>query len=96
MKNMACVTPAVLAVAGLLASIACNIIGWLPIKPPLGKSAFVLHVGCLLLWIPLILITNRTMPKRDGKNFQHLLSVMPKWMRSAVSALFLYAMLNFA
>jgi hypothetical protein len=93
---MAYMIAAMIAVAGLLASIACNIMGWLGIKPPWGESVFVLHIGCLLLWFPLILLTNRVMPKSDRKNLHLLLAAMlPKWMRSAASALFLYAILNF-
>jgi hypothetical protein len=93
---MAYILLAVIAAAGLLASIACHIMGWLHIEPPGGKSVFVLHVGFLVLWIPLVILANRTMPKPGRNNLDHLLAELPKWVRLGISTLFAYALLNFA
>jgi hypothetical protein len=87
---------AVVAATGLLASVACHVMGWLNIEPPWGKSVFVLHVGFLVLWFPLVIFANRTMPKPGRGNFEHLLAELPKWARVATYGLFVYALLNFA
>lgn len=55
-----------------------------------------LHFGIFIVWIPLVFSASRTMPKEAAGNFDHLLAELPKWMRSAVIALFIYALLNFA
>src|SRR5438874_13777677 len=87
---------AVIAAAGLFASVGCHLMGWLQIEPPGGKSVFVLHVGFLVLWFPLVFFANRTMPKPGRGNFDHLLAELPKWVRGAAYILFVYALLNFA
>ena len=87
---------AMIAAAGLLASIACHLMGWLHVEPPWGKSVFVLHVGIFVVWIPLVVFANRTMPKPGRGNFEHLLAELPKWLRTATGVLFAYALLNFA
>jgi hypothetical protein len=70
--------------------------GWLDLEPPWGKSVFVLHIGFLVLWFPLVVYANRTMPKPGRGNMEHLLAELPKWVRIATSCLFVYALLNFA
>jgi hypothetical protein len=87
---------ALIAAAGLLASMACHVMGWLHWEPPGGKAVFVLHVGFLILWIPLVIFANRTRPAPAKGNLEHLLAELPGWARLAVSALFVYALLNFA
>ena len=87
---------AVVAAAGLLASIACHLMGWLHVEPPWGRSVFLLHIGIFLVWIPLVVFANRTMPKTGRGNFEHLLAELPRWARVATGLLFAYALLNFA
>ncbi len=89
---------AVVATAGFLISVVCHVMGWLHMEPPWGRSVFVLHVGILVLWFPLVGFANRTMPmpKQGRGNFEHLLAELPKWVRSAATILFVYALLNFA
>src|SRR5882672_5432029 len=87
---------AVVAAMGLLASIACHLMGWLHVEPPWGKSVFLLHIGIFVVWIPLVLFANRTMPKPGRGNLEHLLAELPKWVRVATGGLFAYALLNFA
>jgi len=86
---------ATIAAVGLLASITCHLLGWLQVEPPLGKSIFVLHGGIFVVWIPLVIFANRTMPKPGRNNMDHLLAELPKWMRVATGILFVYAILNF-
>lgn len=87
---------AMMAAAGFFASVVCHLTAWLQIEPPLGKAVFVLHVGLFVLWFPLVFFANRTMPKPGRGNFDHLLAVMPKWVRTFAYGLFVYALLNFA
>jgi hypothetical protein len=86
---------AAMAAVGFLASVACHLMGWLRIEPAWGQSAFVLHLGLFVLWIPLVIFANRTMPKPGRGNFEHLLALLPKWARTFTSGLFIYALLNF-
>jgi hypothetical protein len=86
---------AMISVAGLLASIACHILSWLQVEPPWGKSVFLLHVGIFVVWIPLVIFANRTMPKPGRNNMDHLLAELPKWVRVCTGILFGYAILNF-
>jgi hypothetical protein len=87
---------AMIAAIGFLASIACHLMGWLHIEPPWGKSVFVLHVGFLVLWFPLVIFANRTMPRPGRGNFEHLLAELPKSVRVGASCLLAYALCNFA
>jgi hypothetical protein len=83
------------ASAGFLASLACHLMGWLQIEPPWGKSVFVLHIGIFLVWFPLVIMANRTMPKPGRNNFEHLVAALPKWVQPVFTILFVYALLNF-
>ncbi|EEF61796.1 hypothetical protein [Pedosphaera parvula] len=85
----------VTALTGLIASIACHLMGWLHVEPPWGKSVFILHVGIFVVWFPLVILANRTMPKAGRNNMKHLLAVLPKWVRVACAVLFAYAILHF-
>ena len=87
---------AVLAAVGLLASLGCHLMGWLQVEPPWGKSVFLLHIGIFVVWVPLVILANRTMPKPGRGNLEHLLAELPRWVRFATSGLFTYALLNFA
>jgi hypothetical protein len=86
---------AIVAAAGLIASIAVHVLSWLQIEPPGGKSVVVLHLGFLLIWFPLVLYANRTMPKAGQGNLDHLLAELPPWVRVAIGCLFAYALINF-
>ena len=87
---------AAVAAAGFLASLICHALAWLQIDPPLGHSVMLLHVGIFVVWLPLVLLANRTMPKSGRGNLEHLLAAVPKWVRIAVGVLFGYTILNFA
>lgn len=54
-----------------------------------------LHVGIFLVWIPLVIMANRTKPTRGRGNMEHLLAQFPKWVRSVVYGVFIYALVNF-
>ena len=86
---------AIIAAIGLVASVACHIMGWLQIEPPWGKSVFFLHIGIFVVWIPLVLSANRTMPKSGRNNVDHLLAELPKWARVTLGVLGAYVVMNF-
>ena len=86
---------AFLAALGFVASVTCHVLGWLHVDPPGGQWVFMLHVGWLALWFPLVIFANRTMPKGAKSNIDHLFAVSPKWVGRAVTGLFIYAILNF-
>lgn len=93
---MAYLLLAFIAAIGFIASAACHLMGWLHTEPPWGRSVFVLHIGILALWFPLVLFANRTMPKDAKNNLEHLLAEFPLWLRRASTLLFVYALLNFS
>ena len=84
-----------IAAVGFFASFACHLMGWLGVEPPWGRSVFLLHVGFIVLWFPLVIFANRTMPTPGRGNIEHLLAVLPKWTRVFTCALFIYALANF-
>jgi hypothetical protein len=86
---------ALLAGAGLLASMACHLMAWLKITPPLGKAVFMLHVGIFAVWFPLIILGNRMAPK-GSRGVDSLIKELPKWVSTALGGLFAYALCNFA
>jgi hypothetical protein len=86
---------AALSSIGFTASIICHLLAWFHVEPPWGKSVFVLHVGFLILWIPLVTASNRTMPKEGRGNFEHLLAVLPRAVRFILPGLGGYTAINF-
>lgn len=86
---------ATIAAVGFFASITCHLMGWLGVEPPWGKSVFLLHIGWILLWFPLVTFANRTMPPPGRGNIEHLLAVLPRWAGILTYGLFIYALVNF-
>ena len=84
-----------IAAAGFIAALICHILGWLQINPPGGNWVFLLHVGCMALWIPLVIFANKTKPPGMKGNMDHLLAEVPKWVRMIAGIVFGYAILNF-
>jgi hypothetical protein len=77
-------------------SATCHILGWLRLDPPLGQATLLLHIGLFPLWIPLVNLANRTMPKKGRNNMQHLLAELPPWISRLAGAISLYALIRFA
>jgi hypothetical protein len=92
---MAYLLLATIAAFGFVASLACHILSWWQITPPGGNSVFILHVGFLILWFPLIIFANRTTPKGANGNLNHLFAEMPLWVLTAGKILIAYIILNF-
>jgi hypothetical protein len=49
-----------------------------------------------VVWIPLVILANRTRPNTARGNLEHLFAVLPNGLRLACSGLFGYTLLNFA
>ena len=94
-RNMGYLILAWIAAIGFIASVVCHVMGWLQVEPAWGKSLFVLHVGFLVLWIPLVTFANRTMPKGARSNAAHLFAELPPWVGRAVTIFGFYVVLNF-
>ena len=87
---------ALIAAVGFAASVTCHLMGWLQLELPWGKSVFLLHAGIFVVWLPLVIFANRTMPTKSRRNnFEHLLAELPKWVKTVLGGLFVYALLNF-
>ena len=87
---------ATLAFIGFLASLVVHIAAWFGIAPPGGEIVFLLHIGIFFLWIPLVILSNRTKPLNAGKNnVDYLLAELPKWAGKALGILGLYLAVNF-
>lgn len=84
-----------IAALGFLASIICHVLSWLGIEPPGGHIVLCLHVGIFIIWLPLVLFANRTMPKGARNNIDHIWAELPAWLNKSFSILFAYAILNF-
>jgi Na+/H+ antiporter NhaA len=93
---MAYLALAAISAMGFGASLICHVLGWMKMDPPGGKAALALHIGIFMVWIPLVISSNRTMPTRGRGNLEHLLAALPKWTRVAVMVLFAYALAHFA
>lgn len=81
---------------GFAASLACQILSWLPGEPPLPPSVMLLHGGIFVVWIPRVIFATRSAPDHTRGNLEHLLAVLPEGARVAAYGLFGYALLNFA
>ena len=94
-RHMIYLVLAWIAALGFIASVVCHVMGWLQVEPAWGKSVFVLHIGILVLWIPLVILANRTMPAGSRSNMAHLFAELPAWAGRAVAIFGFYVALNF-
>jgi hypothetical protein len=84
-----------IAAVGFLASAICHGLSWFGLEPPGGHATLCLHVGIFVVWFPLVLFANRTMPKGSRSNIDHLLAELPAWVNKVFTILFFYCILNF-
>ena len=85
---------ATLAIIGFFTSLIVHLTTFLGINPAKYVPAvWVLHVGCLAVFAPMIFDQKGT----EKKTFQReIFSPLPGWARHLISAFFLYALINFA
>ena len=85
-----------LAGFGFALSVAAHIGALLEARFPGGKSAWLLHVGIFVVWLPTILLTislTRDVPRREV--WKVVLAGCPVWMRRTFYVICAYAMVNF-
>ena len=86
----------VLAMTGLLLSLAVHIASILGLPIPGGKLVWSLHIGIFVVWLPAVLVGSRiNRGKRRNELWKSVLAGFPNWMRYAGYALFGYALANF-
>ena len=85
-----------LAGLGFIASVIVHSMAWLQIEPPIGRAVFLLHIGIFVVFVPLVIYANRTMPQANRGNMEHLIALFPTRMKFLSGFLFLYAGVNFA
>jgi hypothetical protein len=78
--------------AGLVLSIATNLAAWRRTGGPLGVYDFCLHIGFVMVWIPIIRLVEGV-PRED--HWKVLLRGAPRWVRDGMRCLFGYAILCF-
>lgn len=62
-----------------------------------GGSAFALHVGIFVVWIPTVIIAQRNTREFKRKDFwKAALRGCPSWMKGLTYGFFAYAIVNFA
>lgn len=87
---------ALLALAGLIASVVvhgCSLFG---IPQPLGEAAWGLHVGIFVIWVPAILVAQKlTHGSKQAEFWKAALRGCPRWMRTSLYVLFAYVFVNF-
>jgi hypothetical protein len=68
----------------------------LRLPQPLGSSAWGLHIGIFVVWIPAVLVSNRIVRDFKQKDFwKAALRGCPDWMRWVTHAFLAYAVVNF-
>jgi hypothetical protein len=86
----------VLAMIGLLLSVAAHLASIVGLPIPGGNIVWSLHIGIFVVWLPAVLVGSRINHGRPRKElWKNVLSGCPAWMRYAGYALFAYAVANF-
>lgn len=83
-----------IAAAGFFASAGCQVLSWFDPEPP--GALCLLHFGIFAVWIPLVIFSNRTMPKGARDNVSHLLVPLPGWVGKVHKLLSTFGALSFA
>lgn len=87
---------AALAAAGLLLSVASHIAALRGTEGPLGHSAWMLHIGIFVVWLPAVLAARYMSAEFPAKDmWKASLRGCPVWMKYMVGVLFAYALVNF-
>ncbi len=85
-----------LAAFGFILSVLVHVSALLGLPVPGGDTAWGLHIGIFVVWLPAVLVSTRTARFTNQKNFWKVtLSGCPPWMRKALYVVFGYAVLNF-
>lgn len=86
-----------LAAVGLLLSILSHLAALSGLPGPLGDSAWLLHIGIFVVWIPAVLVFRKLTAEVARKDlWKAALRGSPPWMQYMVYGFFGYAVVNFA
>ncbi|WP_165069154.1 hypothetical protein [Paludisphaera rhizosphaerae] len=87
-----------LAAVGLALSLLVHLSAILGVPQPLGPSAWMLHLGVFVVWIPTMVVGFRLIREVgfDRKDYWKIaLRGAPRWLRWAAHGVFVYTFLNF-
>ena len=86
----------ILSVIGLELSLVSHTFALLGLPQPLGATAWGLHVGIFVVWVPAVIVSSRLVGDFKRKDFwKAALRGCPDWMRWLTFAFFGYAFINF-
>jgi hypothetical protein len=86
-----------IAGAGFCLSLIAHLLALFGVAMSGGGIVWMLHVGIFVVWIPAILASKgklRGIQRKD--HMEAMMRDCPRWMRRAVTIIFVYALLNFA
>ena len=87
---------ALLALAGLVASVIVHGCSLLGLPQPFGEAAWGLHVGIFVVWFPAVLVAQKlTRGAKQADFWKAALRGCPAWMRTTLYVLFAYVFVNF-
>jgi len=87
---------AMLALAGLVASMVVHACSLLGLPSPFGAASWGLHIGIFVIWLPAVLMSQKlTRGARQADFWKAALRGCPPWMRTAFYVIFAYGIINF-
>ena len=85
-----------LSALGLFLSCYAHVIALLGMQPAWGESAWFLHIGIFVVWLPVVLFSQRVMRGVPQKDFWKVMFAgCPDWMRAVQKIVLTYAVANF-
>lgn len=86
----------VLAVVGLVLSLAVHVVALFGQQQPLGEAVWALHIGIFVVCLPAMLVSYRLVKEFKYKDmWRAALRGCPPWMRRLTAAFGVYAAVNF-
>jgi hypothetical protein len=85
-----------LAAIGLVLSIIAHTAALFGQPQPFGPITWGLHIGIFVVWLPVVLVSNRLVADFKRKDYwQAALRGCPAWMKWMTGVFFVYAFVNF-
>jgi hypothetical protein len=85
-----------LSAIGLALSGYAHVMALLGTQPAWGESVWFLHIGIFVVWLPVVLFSQRVMRGVPQKDFwKVVLSGCPEWMKVLQKVVLIYAVANF-
>ena len=84
------------AVAGFCASVVVHVLALVGVNSPLGSATWLLHIGIFVVWLPTVLVAQRLSKNvKQADLWKAVLRGCPRWVRTGVSVIVGYAIINF-